>query len=184
MLRGPLQSSRCPAIPKKRLSGSSQSSRNRDLHILQSGGLQLDSGFSAILRHFRWIALRLDWMSRLHLDCESRRQVGAPTRGQAQPGAIRETGFSRSSQSYRNRVDNISQSCGLWMDCRFNAILTRFRRIASGLQPNAIDRPGIALPSQSGRNQSPIPPSNFRNRGTINPRTPRCQFCPQSTISN
>ena len=101
----------------------------------------------------------MDWMSRLHLDCESRRQVGAPTRGRAQPGAIRETGFSRSSQSYRNRVDNISQSCGLWMDCRFNAILTQFRRIASGLQPNAIDRPGIALPSQSDRNQSRNPRS-------------------------
>ena len=82
-----------------------------------------------------------------------------------------ETGFSRSSQPYRNRVDNISQSCGLWMDCRFNAILTQFRRLASGLQPNAIDRPGIALPSQSDRNQSRNPRSRLFRLFAILPQS-------------
>ena len=95
-------------------------------------------------------------MSRLHLDCESRRQVGAPTRGQAQPRNPRNRLFRLFAilpQSSRQHFAIL----GLWMDCRFNAILTRFRRIASGLQPNAIDRPGIALPSQSDRNQSRNP---------------------------
>ena len=56
MLGGALQSSRCPAIPKKSSSGSSQSSRNRYLHILQSGGLRLDYRFYEIQRQFRQIA--------------------------------------------------------------------------------------------------------------------------------
>ena len=104
--------------------------------------------------------MRSDWTGCRDCIWIANRGVRAEPRLEARPSpAIRETGFSRSSQSYRNRVDNISQSCGLWMDCRFNAILTQFRQIASGLQPNAIDRPGIALPSQSDRNQSRNPRS-------------------------
>ena len=49
-------SSRCPATPKTSSSGSSQSSRNRYLRILQSGRLRLDYGFYAIQKQFRRIA--------------------------------------------------------------------------------------------------------------------------------
>ena len=36
------------------------------------------------------------------------------------------------------------QSSGLWIDCKYNAILTQFRPIGSGLRPTATHRPRIA----------------------------------------
>ena len=38
----------------------------------------------------------------------------------------------------------LAQSSGLWIDCKYNAILTQFRPIGSGLRPTATHRPRIA----------------------------------------
>ena len=134
---------------------------------LQSGWLRLDSGFWGILMQFRQIALRLD-RNCAHSDyCPGLRFEASDW----SPGpvdllqssrwpAIPETGFAGSLQSWL-------QSCGLWIDCKFNAILTQFRRIASGLQPNATNRPRIA----PGRNQTGTHPNLNPKQSTQNIRT-------------
>ena len=70
--------------------------------------------------------------------------------------AIPETGFSGSLQS-----------CELWIDCKFNAILTRSIRIASESQPLAIYRPRIA----PNRNQTGTQPNWTGAQPTQNIRT-------------
>ena len=71
---------------------------------------------------------------RLRLDCDSSRQVGAPTQDPC-PG-----GPPQSSRCLAIFAI-LAQSCGLWIDCRFKAILTQFRRIATNCHCNR--HPGL-----------------------------------------
>ena len=74
-------------------------------------------------------------------------------------------------RNLRNRVLRffaiMTQSCRLWLDCKFNAILKQFIRIASGLQPLAINRPRIA----PNRNQTGTHPNWTGAQSTQNSRT-------------
>ena len=148
MLRGPPQSSRCPAIPKTSSSGSSQSSCNRDLRILQSRriatGFRILDNPEAIQMDCAPIGPELRPL-RLRLDCDSRSRVGALTRGSSRCPAVPKTsssGWSQSIPSYCNPDDcgwitDFMQSRGnsdgllrLHQNCSPRETMTR---IASGL---------------------------------------------------
>ena len=96
-------------------------------------------------------------------DCDWRRQIGAL--------ALRIFCSPLDLRNLRNRVLRffaiMTQSCRLWLDCKFNAILKQFIRIASGLQPLAINRPRIA----PNRNQTGTHPNWTGPNLTQNSRT-------------
>ena len=96
-------------------------------------------------------------------DCDWRRQTGAL--------ALWIFCNPLDLRNLRNRVLRffaiMTQSCRLWLDCKFNAILKQFIRIASGLQPLAINRPRIA----PNRNQTGTHPNWTGAQSTQNSRT-------------
>ena len=142
MLGDPLQSSRCPAIPEKSSFRLSQSSRNRDLDICN-----LDD---------------CDWILNFERSCCNSDGLRSDWIG------FVPTPIAPGLQSSRCLAifAILAQSCGLWIDCRFKAILTQFRRIATNCHCNRhpglrqyFNQTEIGLESQDGNSDR-----NLHNR--------------------
>ena len=122
------------------LTQSNRSCHNRDLRFLQSRGLRLNSGFQAILGQLRRIARILVWGSSAILST---------------PRNPRNCLFRLFAILPQSR-NSILQSCGLWIDCIFKAILIQFGWIASGVaikcQQLSQDCPTIAIREESDCN--------------------------------
>ena len=107
--------------------------------------------------------MRFDWTGSvptpIALNCDASRRVGALT-----PGPC--------PRNPRNWVLGLfailAQSCRLWFDCRFKAIMTQFRRIAANCHQSA---PRIAPAFRSNRNRTRIDPDKTGKKSAENART-------------
>ena len=144
MLGDPLQSSRCPAIPEKSSFRSSQSSRNRDLNICNPDDCDWILNFERSCCNSD--GLRSDWIGFVPTPIAPGLRFESPGWG-PDPGPL-SGGSSAILEMPRNPRNCVlalfailAQSCGLWIDCRFKAILTQFRRIATNCHCNR--HPGL-----------------------------------------
>ena len=161
MLRDPLQSSRCPAIPEKSSFRLSQSSRNRDLDICNLDDCDWILNFERSCCNSD--GLRSDWIGFVPTPIAPGLRFESPGWG-PDPGPL--SGGPPQSSRCLAIFAILAQSCGLWIDCRFKAILTQFRRIATNCHCNRhpglrqyFNQTEIGLESQDGNSDR-----NLHNR--------------------
>ena len=117
------------------------------------------------------IALRSDRIC-AHSDCPELRCESSGWRPDPGPLSGGSSAILEMPRNPRNWVLGLfailAQSCRLWFDCRFKAIMTQFRRIAANCHQSA---PRIAPAFRSNRNRTRIDPDETGKKSAENART-------------
>ena len=133
MLRDPLQSSRCPAIPEKSSFRLSQSSRNRDLDICNLDDCDWILNFER--SRCNSDGLRSAWIGFVATPIAPGLRFDSSGWGPDSGPLYAIFEMPRNPRLFAILV----QSCELWVDCRIKAILTQFRQIATKYLQSAQD---------------------------------------------